>query len=268
MFNCPEMVCWIWNEKGHTKSERKKRAYGLPTPSEPGPGSSATPAASQPTIIERPKAGASAVAGGRPRSKSGFKIKGKAKALRNNRPTGQLARIIPKTEFTGSYADAVVSTSASQGQSTSKRPADDEPASPATKLLKTYNDFNAKLAFNKQRFEDLAVEEQDLKKDFELKLKDLEARRAAVLADQEKELKLRQATEKAEEFFRPALVPFIYLSCPILVQGRTTAVFYILSHVKVEQTVILFPSISRELSLSTTVFPTSWKWRDICQAPG
>ena len=205
-FNCPKMVCWICNEKGHTKRDCRKRAYGLPTPSEPEPGSSGTPAASQPTIIERPRAGASATAGGKPGSKSGSKPKGKAKALRNNRPTGQLATVVPKTEFTGSYADAVASTSASQDPSpptpaTSKRPAEDEPASPATKLLKTYDDFKAKLEFNKQRLEDLAVEEQDLKKDFELKLKDLEARRAAVLADQDQELKLRQAMEKAEEFF-------------------------------------------------------------------
>ena len=205
-FNCPKMVCWICNEKGHTKRDCKKRAYGLPTPSEPRPGSSTAPAASPPTIIERPQAGASATAGGKPGSKPGSKTKGKAKALRNNRPTGQLARIIPKTEFTGSYADAVASTSASQApspstSSTSKRPAEDEPASPATKLLKTYDDFKAKLEFNKQRLEDLAVEEQNLKKDYELKLKDLEARRAAVLADQDKELKLRQAMEKAEEFF-------------------------------------------------------------------
>lgn len=205
-FNCPKMVCWICNEKGHTKRDCKKRAYGLPTPSEPGPGSSTAPAASHPTIIERPQAGASATAGGKPGSKPGSKSKGKAKALKNNRPTGQLARIIPKTEFTGSYADAVASTSASQAPSpstpsTSKRPAEDEPASPATKLLKTFDDFKAKLEFNKQRLEVLAVEEQNLKKDYELKLKDLEARRAAVLADQDKELKLRQAMEKAEEFF-------------------------------------------------------------------
>ena len=107
------------------------------------------------------------MAGGKPGSKPGSKSKGKAKALKNNRPTGQLARIIPKTEFTGSYADAVVSKSTSQApspstSSTSKRLAEDKTASPATKLLKTYDDFKAKLEFNKQRLEDLAIEEQNL----------------------------------------------------------------------------------------------------------
>ena len=35
---------------------------------------------------------------------------------------------------------------------------------PASKLLKTYDDFKAKCEFNKQTLEDLAVEEQNLKK--------------------------------------------------------------------------------------------------------
>ena len=88
------------------------------------------------------------------------------------------------------------STSASWGQSTSlpcqpsKCPAEDEPASPASKLLKTYDDFKAKFEFNEQRLKDLAVEEQNLKKEFESKLKDFESRLkelevccAAALAD-------------------------------------------------------------------------------------
>ena len=39
--------------------------------------------------------------------------------------------------------------------------------------------------------EDLAVEEQNLQEEFESRLKQLEVRRAAVLADQDKEIKLR-----------------------------------------------------------------------------
>ena len=58
-------------------------------------------------------------------------------------------------------------------------------------LLKTYDNFTAKFEFNNQRHEDLAVEEQNLKEEFESRLKELEARRAAILADQDKEIKLR-----------------------------------------------------------------------------
>ena len=72
---------------------------------------------------------------------------------------------------------------------TSKRPAEDEPASPGSMLLKTYDNFTAKFEFNKQRHEDLAVEEQNLKEEFESRLKELELRRAVVLADKHKELK-------------------------------------------------------------------------------
>ena len=56
-------------------------------------------------------------------------------------------------------------------------------------LLKTYDNFTAKFEFNNQRHEDLAVEEQNLKEEFESRLKELELRRADVLADQHKELK-------------------------------------------------------------------------------
>ena len=56
-------------------------------------------------------------------------------------------------------------------------------------LLKTYDNSTAKFEFNNQRHEDLAVEEQNLKEEFESRLKELELRRAVVLADQHKELK-------------------------------------------------------------------------------
>ena len=68
---------------------------------------------------------------------------------------------------------------------------EDEPASPASTLLKTYDNFKAKFEFIKQRFEDLAVEEQNLKQEFESRLTELEVCRAALIADQDKELKLR-----------------------------------------------------------------------------
>ena len=58
-------------------------------------------------------------------------------------------------------------------------------------LLKTYDNFTAKFEFFKQMFEDLAVEEQNLKKEFESRLTELEVCRAALIADQDKELKLR-----------------------------------------------------------------------------
>ena len=41
---------------------------------------------------------------------------------------------------------------------TSKHAAEDEPASPASKLLKTSDDFKANFELNKQMLEDLAVE--------------------------------------------------------------------------------------------------------------
>ena len=74
---------------------------------------------------------------------------------------------------------------------TSKHAAEDEPASPASKLLKTSDDFKANFEFNKQMLEDLAVEEQNLQEEFESRLKQLEVHPAAVLADQDKEIKLR-----------------------------------------------------------------------------
>ena len=42
-----------------------------------------------------------------------------------------------------------------------------------------------------QRLDDLAVEEQNLTEKFESKLKEFEVRRAAVLADQDREIKLK-----------------------------------------------------------------------------
>ena len=77
----------------------------------------------------------------------------------------------------------------------------DKPASSGSMLLKTYDNFTAKFEFFKQMFEDLAVEEQNLKKEFESRLTELEVCRAALIADQDKELKLREAMEKAEEIF-------------------------------------------------------------------
>ena len=45
--------------------------------------------------------------------------------------------------------------------------------------------------FIKQSFEDLAVKEQNFKKEFEARLTELEVCRDALIADQDKELKLR-----------------------------------------------------------------------------
>ena len=96
-----------------------------------------------------------------------------------------------RTFFSKSPTYSVLETSSSLPCQTSRPPALDNNASRASKLCKPLTILKLCLNFNKQRLEDLAVEEQNLQEEFESRLKQLEVRRAAVLADQDKEIKLR-----------------------------------------------------------------------------
>ena len=86
--------------------------------------------------------------------------------------------------------------------SPTKRPAQDSDSTQvqASKLVKMFDQFKSQIENTDRKIEELAQEEEFLRREFALQLSRIEARRAEVLREQDRENRIREAMHRAEDF--------------------------------------------------------------------
>ena len=196
-FNCPEVACWICGEAGHTKRDcprRSSRPRSSPSNQNLARPRSSTPAQNLPSTSTQ-----------RPAQNPKNYAKAKNPIPRINRPAGPPPSLMSldtsrPSPVSKSYARAVSVPSA---PSVTKRPAQelDDTQTQASKLLKVFDEFKQRFGSRNEKLEELEREEAAVRQEFQAKLADIERRRKAILLEQERENKIKEAMSKAEDFF-------------------------------------------------------------------